>query len=71
MKLLPVPSKISEQVCQFVLDNFNCLKNFILVTCTGNHHFAGAENKADDLGVIKSVDESRELFWLIFYFIEW
>ena len=61
---------VSEEVSKFVLDDFNCFQDFVLVSCTGNDHLSAAENQADNLGIIESIDESRELFWLVFNLIE-
>ena len=61
---------VFQQICQFVLDDFHCFEDFVLVTCAGNHHLAAAENQADDLRIVKSVDEAWELLWLVFDLVE-
>jgi hypothetical protein len=60
----------SKQVGQFILDDLYGLKNLVLVSSTGDNHLAATENKAYDLGVIQSVNEARELLWLVFDLVE-
>jgi hypothetical protein len=61
----------SEQVSQFVFDDFNSFQNLILVACTSDDHFSAAENKANDLWIVKAINQARELFWLVLNFVEW
>ena len=61
---------VSQEVSQFVLDDLDGFENLILVTSTGDHHLAGPEDKADDLGVIESVDEAGELLGFVFNLVK-
>ena len=60
----------SQKVCQFILDDFNGFKNLIFVSSAGNNHLSASENQTDNLRIVKSINQTRELFWLIFDFIE-
>ena len=63
--------KVSEEISKFVLDDFNSFQNLILVSCTGDYHLSTAENEANDLWIVKAIDQSRELLWFVFDFVEW
>ena len=60
----------SKQVGQFVLDDFNGFKNLVLVSSTGDDHLSGTEDEANDLWVVKSINQSRELFWLVLHLVK-
>jgi hypothetical protein len=60
----------SEKVSKFVLDDFNSFQNLVLVSSTGNDHLTATEDEADNLRIIKSIDESRELLRLVFNLVE-
>jgi len=40
------------------------------VTCTGDNHFSAAENQADNLRIVKSVNQAWELFWFVLDLVE-
>ena len=56
---------VSEKVSKFVLDDFNSFQNLILVSSTGNDHLTAAENQTDNLGIVESINETRELLRLV------
>ena len=60
----------SKKVGQFVLDDFNGFEDLVHVASTGDHHLAGSEDEADDLGHVESVDEAGELFRLVLNFVK-
>ena len=37
---------------------------------TGDDHLSGAKDKADDLRVVKSINQTRELLWLVFHLVK-
>ena len=41
------------------------------MSCTGDYHLSTAENEANDLWIVKAIDQSRELLWFVFDFVEW
>ena len=66
----PTGCPASEKVGQFVLDDFNGFEDFVLVSCTGDDHFSGAKDEADNLRVVQAVDETGELLGLVFHFVK-
>ena len=60
----------SEEICQFILNNLDSLKDLVLVAGAGNHHLATAENQADNLWIIKAINQSGELLGFVFDLVE-
>jgi len=61
----------SEKVGQFVLNEQDCFEDLGLVTSSCDNHLARTENQTDDLGVVESVDKSRELLRLVLNLVKW
>lgn len=62
--------RASEKVGQFVLDDFNGFEDFVLVSCTGDHHLSGAEDEANHLRVVKAINEAWELLGFVFHLVK-
>ena len=60
----------SQEVGEFILNDLDCLKNLVLVSSAGNHHLATAENQADNLWIIKAINQSGELLGFVFDLVE-
>ena len=46
----------SEEVGEFILNDFDGFEDLVLVSGASNHHLATAENQANDLWIIKAIN---------------
>ena len=59
-----------QEIGQFVLDELDSLKDFVLRPSTGNHHLSATEYQAHYPRVVQSVNQTGELLGLVLHFVE-